>query len=95
MPPIPDFTAYFAPPATAFAAAHKPIKPTGRAPGTVPQTRMEEAFQAALDEIRKQPPANRKQYEDLLAAFPPDPASAPAVAGGGEAAADAQPSSTS
>ena len=95
LPPIPDFTAYFSPPATAFAAAHKPIKPTGRAPGTVPQTRMEEAFQAALDEIRKQPPAKRKQYEDLLAAFPPDPANAPVVTGGEEAAADAQPSSTS
>lgn len=76
LPPIPDFNAYFAPPATAFAAARATIKPTGRAPGTVPRSKMEEAFQAALDEIRKQPPAKREQYADLLAAFPPDPASA-------------------
>jgi phospholipase C len=79
IPAMPTLESYFGAGGLGALAAEVP---TGRVPGTVPATRMEAAFQHALDEIRQNPDRAPGEYEALLAAFPQGVAAPAPVPGG-------------
>jgi len=62
-PGIPSLVPYLA----------KQPAPGGFTPGTVPDSAIPKNFQRALDEIRTHPDNTTGKFDDLLAAFPPQP----------------------